>query len=236
MTRRRALACLALLVALLFGLFALSRSRTFMVLGRVVARVETERPVVALTFDDGPMPGYTQEVLDTLARFRARATFFLIGAEAEAHPAEVRAILAAGHEVGNHSYSHERMLFQGVGWMAGELARTDAALAAAGAKGTPLFRPPYGKKLFTLPYVLWRDGRTAVTWDVEPESDPRIEGDSRAITAHVLERARPGSIILLHPMYDKRAATRAALGPILEGLKARKLDTVSVSELLALSK
>lgn len=236
MTKRRVLAALGLLFALLYGLFALSRSRTFMVMGTLVARVETDRPVVALTFDDGPQPGYTQEVLDTLARLKVRATFFLIGEEVERHPAEARRIVAAGHEVGNHSFTHQRMLFHGTEWIRRELDRTDAALAAAGWKGTPLFRPPYGKKLFTLPYVLWASGRTAVTWDVEPESDPKIDGDARAIAMHVTEKVRTGSIILLHPMYEKRGATRAALGPIIEALKAQKLELVTVSELLSLRK
>lgn len=233
MTARR-LAVLALVVvAALYGLFALSRARTFQVLGTLVSRVETDEPVVALTLDDGPQPGFTQEILDVLGKRGVRATFFLIGAEAAAHPAETRAILAAGHELGNHSFTHERMLFQSPSWMQDELDRTDATLAAAGFKGVPLFRPPFGKKLFTLPYVLWRTGRTAVTWDVEPESDQAIDGDPVAIARHVLERTRPGSIILLHAMYEKRRATRAALGPIVDGLKARKLELVTVSELLA---
>ena len=71
-----------------------------------------------------------------------------------------------------------------------------------------------------------------MTWDVEPESDPEIDGDARKITAHVLENTRPGCIILLHPMYDGREATRTSITPIIQGLKARGYGFVTVSELL----
>lgn len=223
---------LLFILLVLYGLYTLSRSRTYQVLGTVIARVETAEPIVALTFDDGPLPGVTSTILDMLKSRGVRATFFLIGAEAEAHPAEAQALLAAGHELANHSYSHQRMLLQGVEWMRSEIVRTDEQLAKAGVKGVPLFRPPYGKKLFTLPYVLSQMNRPAITWDVEPESDPKIDGDTAAITKHVLERARAGSIILLHPWTESRGATRAAIGGIVDGLKAKGLRLVTVSELL----
>ena len=84
-----------------------------------------------------------------------------------------------------------------------------------------------------LPYYLSRAGRTTVTWDVEPDSYPEVAADSDKIAEHVLTRARPGSIIILHVMYPSRAESLKAVPKIVEGLKARGYDFKTVSELLA---
>lgn len=113
-----------------------------------------------------------------------------------------------------------------------EIERTDAAIRAAGHEGEIHFRPPYGKKLLVLPWYLWRTGRTSVTWDIAPDSD-----DPSATAAAIAERAvtaaRPGSIILLHLMYKSRAASREALPAIIRGLRAKGLEPVPLSQLLA---
>ncbi|MEJ2030024.1 MAG: polysaccharide deacetylase family protein, partial [Maritimibacter sp.] len=99
-------AALAVMLLLVVGLagWLLSRSHNVQLFGEIVARVETDQPMVALTFDDGPSP-YTQEVIDILAAADVRATFFLIGKDIEARPEAARALVEAGHEIGNHSYS-----------------------------------------------------------------------------------------------------------------------------------
>ncbi len=220
------------LVVLALGGLRLVNSRTFQVAGEIVPRVETREKVVALTFDDGPTPGYTEEVLGTLEREDVEATFYLIGEEIERHPEEAERIVAAGHELGNHSYSHRRMVFVSGDLVEEEVEDTDRLIREAGYKGEISFRPPYGKKLVALPRFLGRTGRTTVTWDVEPESVPELEGDAGGISTHVLENAGPGSIILLHPMYDGRGASREAIAPIIRGLKDRGYRFVTVSELL----
>jgi peptidoglycan/xylan/chitin deacetylase (PgdA/CDA1 family) len=140
----------------------------------------------------------------------------------------VRTLLAAGHEVGNHTWSHVRMVGHGAAFYDAELARTNAALRAAG--GTPtLFRPPYGKKLIGLPRAVERAGMTMVTWDVE---DPATQ-DPHTFARQVVAQARPGSIILVHAMYRSNTTARAALPIILDGLAAKGLRVVSVSELRA---
>lgn len=218
----------------LLALDQLNRSRTFQVLGDLVARVETQERVVAVTFDDGPTAAYTAPVLDILARHGVRATFFLTGSEVEREPAEVRRILDAGHEIGNHSYSHRRMIFVTPAFVRDELERTDRALRDAGCTGTLHFRPPYARKLFALPYELWRTGRKTIMWDVEPESKHEVEIDEDLIVDDVLAKTRPGSIILLHVMYRTREPTRRALPRILKGLSDRGYRFLTVSELLAL--
>jgi peptidoglycan-N-acetylglucosamine deacetylase len=113
-----------------------------------------------------------------------------------------------------------------------EVGRTDSLIRAAGWRGPILFRPPYGYKLVALPRHLAREGRTTVTWDVEPDSYPDVAASPERIVRHVLDRARPGSIILLHPWYPSRATSLAAVGPLVDSLHARGYRVVPVGELL----
>ena len=200
------------------------------VLGPTVLRVETDAPLVALSFDDGPTPMYTNAVLDALEAGDARATFFVNGEALEKHPELGRAIHARGHELGNHSWDHPRLVFARSSWLRRQVEATDAAIRAAGQRGPILFRPPYGKRLLALHGVL--GDRPAVLWDIEPESYDASASDPHALAAHVLERIRPGSIVLLHAMYTSRQPTRDALPAIFAGLRERGLRSVPVSELL----
>ncbi|MGF0317647.1 polysaccharide deacetylase family protein [Nocardia fluminea] len=214
--------------AVLSGLYVLMNSRTYQVAGQLVDRVETEDKVVALTFDDGPT-ARTPDVLRTLAQSRVPATFYLVGEDLAEHPEYGAAIVAAGHEIGNHSYTHRRMVLVSGDTVRDEIERTDAEIRRAGYPGPISFRPPYGKKLWTLPHYLADHDRTTVTWDVEPDS---AGGASReAIVGDTLAQARPGSIILLHVMHGQESL--AAVPEIVEGLRARGYRFVTVSELLA---
>jgi len=215
-----------------YGLLRVSKARTFQFFGGLTARAGTGQKAVALTFDDAPFVS-DADVLRLLAREGVKATFYCIGANMEKDPAAAAAIAAAGHELGNHTYSHKRMVFKTPGFVAREIERTDALIRASGYKGAITFRPPYGKKLLTLPWYLSRHGVTSVTWDLEP--DTYFPGDAARIEDYVLARAAPGSIILLHPLCGQAcAADRAALPGIIKGLKARGYSFVTVSQLLAL--
>lgn len=215
------------------ALLQLSRSRTFQFFGRIVPRVETSQRLIALTFDDGPTRDQTAEVLRLLREHGVRATFFVTGGELEQNPEAGRDIVAAGHELGNHSYSHERMVFVTPAYVRREVERTDELIMAAGHTGPIYFRPPYGKKLLALPFYLSRHDRKTITWDVEPDSELAADADAGTITRRVLNRTRPGSIILLHVMYPSRAETMKAVPFIIEGLKRDGYRFVTISELLA---
>ncbi len=232
---RKILVVVAVLVLFAFGgaaaLWRVSKSRTFQFFGRIVARVETPQKLVALTFDDGPTPEATAEVLRALREKGVRATFFVTGGELERNAEAGRSIVAAGHQLGNHSYSHGRMVLVTPAYVRREVERTDELIRGVGYGGEIFFRPPYGKKLFALPLYLSRRGRTTVTWDVEPDSD--AEADAGAVTREVLSQTRPGSIILLHVMYPSRAETLKAVPLIIDGLGREGYRFVTVSELLA---
>ncbi|WP_067522455.1 hypothetical protein [Nocardia uniformis] len=115
--------------------------------------------------------------------------------------------------------------------MRDEVERTDAEIAKTGYQGPITFRPPFGKKLLTLPWYLSRHDRTTVMWDVEPDSGKRA--NVAEIVAETLDRVRPGSIILLHAMYESGAASRAAIPLLAKELRARGYTFVTVSQLLA---
>lgn len=220
------------LVASALALRHLTESRSFQLYGGVVHRVETPDSVVALTFDDGPTPGGTDAVLAMLDSLGVPATFFLIGREMRENPTLARRIVEAGHDVGNHSYSHDRMYFGSREHLRREIGTTDSLLRAAGFRGEIYFRPPYGKKLLDLPRYLHRTGRTTVTWDVEPETAPGGAATPEELVRHALEHTRPGSIILLHVMYPSREVSRRAVPAIVGGLRERGYRFVTLSELM----
>lgn len=222
----------AVVVALLMcvGLYVLMNSRTYQVAGRIVSRVDTSDKVVALTLDDGPSDR-TPLVLKALADAGIPATFYLIGQELQQHPEQGRAIAQAGHEIGNHTFHHHRMVFITPGFAREEIERTDAAIAKTGYRGEITVRPPNGKKLFALPFFLSRRDRTTITWDVEPDSGKTPTTDE--VVAETLSEVRPGSIILLHVMYRSGAPSLMAIPRIAAALKARGYTFATVSQLLS---
>ncbi|SDM48513.1 polysaccharide deacetylase family protein [Allokutzneria albata] len=234
---RKALVITAVVVLVLglgtFGLYQLTNSRTYQLFGELVHRVETPEKAVALTLDDGPTD-FTPEVLRTLAELGVPATFYLNGNDLVARPHLGRQIRAAGHELGNHSYSHQRMALVGPEFVRREVEDTDRELRTAGQDGEITFRPPFGKKLWTLPSYLAEHDRVTVMWDVEPDSGTGHDAPTMVRTA--LAETRPGSIILMHVMYPNRAPSRAAIPGIVTGLRRQGYRFVTVSQLLKLGK
>jgi chitin deacetylase len=222
-----------LLLMCAMTLWQIGKSRTFQFFGVIVPRINTMEKVVALTFDDGPTVNGTSEILNVLEKMQVKATFFLIGGELEQNPAEGRRIVAAGHEVGNHSYSHVRMLLVSPSFVREEIEKTDRLIRASGYDKEIHFRPPYCKKLFALPWYLSRTGRKTITWDVEPDSNPKIAADATRIVEETRSTVRPGSIILLHAMYPNRQSSLQAVRGIIETLKQEGYRFATVSELLA---
>jgi len=235
MKRRRAVRiviALAGVVLLLFGVRTLARARTVQLLGTIVAHVPASERRVALSFDDGPNVARADSLVAILAARNVRATFFVTGNELASAPAAGRRLVAAGHELGNHTYWHKRMVLVSPATVRTEVERTDSLIRAAGHSGAIHFRPPYGYKLLVLPWFLWRNDRTTVMWDVEPDSYPNVAATSDGIVRHVLERVQPGSIILLHPWYPTRTTSFAAVAPLVDSLHARGYEVVPVRELL----
>jgi peptidoglycan-N-acetylglucosamine deacetylase len=223
---------LVVVATLLAGLRQLARSRTVQLYGRLVAEARPRDSLVALTFDDGPSDAVVDSLTEMLRARGAQATFFLTGRELAESPEAGQKLIAAGHELGNHSYSHDRMVLVSPERVREEVERTDSLLRAAGQRGPIWFRPPFGYKLVALPRYLAANGRTTVMWSVEPDSYSEVAATPEGIVRHVLDRVRPGSIIILHPWYPSRRTSRAAIGPLVDSLHARGYRVVSVGRLL----
>ena len=214
------------------ALFQISKARCYQLVGDVTCRVETERKIVALSFDDGPTPEGVDAVLPILERFGVKATFFLIGNRIEKFPGQAERLLEAGHELGNHTYSHQRNLLKPRDFYRAEVRKADTLLRNAGAR-TELFRPPFGKRLIGLPLEVEAAGYRTVMWDVEDNPED-FDGDAAGYAKDIAGRVRPGSIILIHPMYRHNQTARDALPLILSELQDRGYEIVPVSRLLEL--
>ena len=195
---------------------------------------------VALSFDDGPDPEVTPAVLDALAQYGARATFFTIARSLQAHPLLARRIAEEGHELGNHSWTHSRwQSFFPVHRQVEEIARSAQAIATftgsvSRSVAQPLFRPPVGVKSPRLVQAARHLRLAVVAWSLHSQ-DTRTR-DPQRLAQRVLKKIRPGDIVLLHDGHDlpgrHRPACAQALPQILQGLRDKGLQCVTVSELL----
>lgn len=145
---KKTILTLIFFLLLCIWLFYTSKSRSFQFFGWLINNIHTDKSIIALTFDDGPTSGNTEKILDTLKKHDIKASFFLIGKEIEKNPNDTIAIVQAWHQVGNHSYSHSRMVLKSPHFVRNEILRTDSLIQEAGYTGTIHFRTPYGKRLF----------------------------------------------------------------------------------------
>ena len=220
-----------LLGAAAYGLLKLSKIPCFQLVGEVTCRVETQRKIVALSFDDGPTRQGVDAVLPVLDQFGVSATFFLVGSAMETAPDQTARLLGAGHELGNHSWSHKHNIGRLPGYYRAEVERTSEALRAAGSEPT-LFRPPYGSRLIGLPWAVEKAGLRMVTWDVADRS--LSFSDPAEYAQDILGQVRPGSIILMHVMYSRNQVARDGLPLVLQGLEEMGYEVVPVSKLIEL--
>ncbi|HOC14132.1 MAG TPA: polysaccharide deacetylase family protein [Propionicimonas sp.] len=181
---------------------------------------------VALTMDDGPVPG-TGKLLDLFARRGVKATFFLLGQNAKAHPKLVRRMVAEGHELGNHSWSHPEFWNLSKSGIRKQLVKTNKLLTKLGQR-PKLVRPPYGEWDRDVAKVTRSLGMPAVIWDVDPE-DWKVR-KAKTVAKRVLKQVERGSIILTH---DSLKSTRKAIPAIVRGLQAKGYTLVTVSQLMA---
>ena len=220
------------LISIVVLAHSIARTTRFQLLGTMHRRVSMEDRWLALSFDDGPHPIYTPQILELLAEHSAQATFFVVGQRAQEHPELVQRALAEGHEMGNHSWSHQRMVLKSPSWVRDELERTDALLRGLGVPEPVHFRAPFGKKLLVLPWVLWRMDKADILFDVVPVPQDYLHGDPELIATYIQRRARPGSIVVLHDGGGERPETVEATRLVLEAMGADGWRFVTVKELL----
>jgi len=194
----------------------------------IIYRVRTSLPLVALSFDDGPHPTFTPQVLDVLQSYNAKATFFLIGDRASRHPEVVAAIRAAGHEIGNHYSSNIPTLAHSGAKFLRNLAQTEAALRID--EKPAVFRPPGGVAWPRQIELARQRGYTCVLGCAYPH-DP-MHPPVWYIRWLIEKNLVPGAIVILHDGISDPSRSLQALPHILEAARRKRLRFVSISELL----
>lgn len=185
---------------------------------------------IALTFDDGPSPVYTPQVLSILQRYKVHATFFCIGEWVQLYPSLVQETFRAGNVIGDHTWSHPdltRLSAYAVRW---QLRSASAAIQYAIGSPLVLFRPPYGATDATVVSVASQLGLLQILWTVDPRDWSRPGVD--AIVTNVLSHVTNGSIILMHDGGGDRSETVLALPLIISTLLQRGFTFVTVPQLL----
>ncbi|MBB3108466.1 peptidoglycan/xylan/chitin deacetylase (PgdA/CDA1 family) [Paenibacillus phyllosphaerae] len=188
---------------------------------------------VALTFDDVPDPRYTPKVLDILAKYKVRATFFVLGSKAAAYPHLVKRMRREGHMIGNHSYDHPVFTSLSAHQFGQQITEADKLLRSLAGYSPRLIRPPYGA--ITPNQVEWarRNGYTIVNWDVDSEDWRSI--NSSLIMANIKSTLQPGSIILQHAgggATQDLSGTLNALPQLIKMLQAKGYEIVTLPELI----
>ncbi|UQA60779.1 polysaccharide deacetylase family protein [Polyangium aurulentum] len=190
-----------------------------------LCRVDTARPAVAITFDDGP-DEETPLLLDDLARHRMRATFFVLGKQIEKFPEYTHEIVRRGHELASHGYSHRAFSLLDAGELAAEIVQTASLLPPP--EGAPLLRPPRGRMSVDAMLMASRFGHLLAGWSIDT-LDYKLR-DPAALASRLRSmRIRPGDVLLLH---EGQPWTRAMLGDLARILAERGLETAPMGELL----
>lgn len=198
------------------------------------------RNVVALTFDDGPKPEFCQPILDILDRYGAKATFFVVGREAQDSPDLIMRMADSGHEIGNHSYSHIPIKNMPVGEALGDIQRCSEVIYNITGKQPKYFRPPGGEYNSGIANGLKKMGLTTVYWslnavDYNDDMTPGYEvpedyqATAKELSKRIVDNVSPGTIILMHNGSEQ---TVIALPFILSELKNRGYGFVTISDML----
>lgn len=207
-----------------------------------IAKLAVQEKLVVLTFDDGPNPPHTQALLDVLESYGVKATFFVKARNVEAFPDALRAVALAGHEIGNHSYHHRPMAAISATDMRQEITRASKVIEGVLGYAPVLFRPPYGAQGIGTRRALAQLNMTSIIMSTHG-TDWELT-DPEQISAGVLAKIEPGSIILLHDGHgdvddphaqDSRAPSVAATGLIIEALHAQGYSFVTVGELMKIA-
>ncbi len=241
----RAAVALVLLGAVAYEGYELVESPGSQLFGKTLVSGPKNQRVVALTYDDGPNPPYTDELLSVLHGEGVHATFFVVGRAVAAYPRVVRREVLDGNAIGNHTWSHEHLVLDGQSGLRRTLERTDRAIFEAAGVHTRIMRPPFGGRDWLVLGEVRKLGYTPVMWSVPLANDWEYP-PARVIAARVLQYVDDGSIIDLHDgnrglvcarirsagRLCDRSADVAATRLIVEALKHRGYRFVTIPELL----
>lgn len=189
-----------------------------------------EEKKIALTFDDGPHPYFTEKILDILEKYNVRATFFMIGENVKNYPTIARRVYEAGHEIGNHTYTHPHMKKISPDVLEQEIKKTEDALRELDIPRPALFRPPEGFRSAEQVARIEGLGYRVVVWSLDTHDWKNTA--SSLIEAQVLKTVQGGDVLLFHDYISGQNTTIAALKQIIPKLLESGYTFVTVSELL----
>lgn len=198
--------------------------------GEVVWDINTKDKIVALTFDDGPHPKYTSMILDVLAKYEAKGTFFIIGQNAEKYPDVVSRTYNEGHELANHTYTHPFKV--SIPKLQEELQQTNEMITNITGYAPVLFRPVGGNYNEKMINTAVKNGYKVVMWSWHQDTQDWKEPGTSKIVQKVLGGTKPGDVILFHDGGGNRTQTIKALEEIIPTLKKQGYTFVTVSELI----
>ncbi len=196
----------------------------------IIIHKVTHKKRIALTFDDGPHPKFTKQIIDILQEYSIKATFFVTGENAEKEPNLIKEIIANGNEIGNHSYSHKSLFLKFYKEIETEIKKTDSILRNLGVKGAIHYRPPFGRFFLTTLIVLSKMHKKLILWNLGPK-DFKAKS-SEEIYLKILKNVFPGSIILLHDGNGDRTKTIIALQKIIPELLSQGYIFETISEFI----
>lgn len=201
-------------------------------------RAQRADKVVALTFDDGPSPEWTPQVLDELKKAEVKATFFMLGNHVERYPEIARQVLAEGHEIGNHTYDHHVLIYYKMEELEKEIKDAEKAIKTVTGQNTRYFRPPKAWLSSREKKKIEEMGYKIVLWSLN--SKDWVTYHDKQITSYILKRIRPGDIILFHDSGGvftaeggNRTQTIKTIPRLVKKLKERGYRFVTISELMA---
>lgn len=202
----------------------------------VITNGSKENNIIALSFDDGPHPKYTNQILDLLKEYNIKATFFILGKNAELYPEIIRREESEGHEVGNHSYSHIDMRKASNKTIKEEYEKTQEIIYSISNTKPKVFRPPYGTYNNEIIKIVSSDDSAVILWTYYQDSKDWSNPGVNKIVATTLSKVQNGDIILFHDyVYKPESQTLEALKIILPKLIDKGYKFVTISELINIS-
>ncbi|WP_444921480.1 polysaccharide deacetylase family protein [Microbulbifer sp. CnH-101-G] len=205
-------------------------SSIFLCLSITVSAKSNEGKRIALAFSGGPVPGATESLLKQLETLQIPATFFLVGKEMERFPKQTRSIINAGHQLGNHGYSYIDLASLPLSSAKAEIKKTCKLLQHHGYQERPTILPPFGSLSEELGSLLAAQNFQVAQWDLEPHLHVDMNNPD-AIADYIVQNAKDGSVVMLHPMYEHGKEVAEALPLIYTQVTEQGFYFVSLAQI-----
>lgn len=200
----------------------------------IIHNKPTNKKVIALTFDDGPHPRFTPQILDLLKEYNAKATFFVLGKHVQLYPNVIKREVLEGHEIGNHTFTHIDVKTTSKKQIQEEFKKTQNEIFSVSGIHPKLLRPPFGFCNKTVKDIANKNNYKIILWSAHQDSKDWSNPGIGKIIKNTISNAENGDIVLLHDYVEGPSHTVEALKVILPQLKKEGYEFITISELLNL--